>query len=109
MKLHKADLKLLAEIYRKPTFSGLGVNFLSNCSLKFKINAVKTLLFRAYHLSSNWDMFHREVQFLASFFKQNSFPFQVFYDECKKFLNKIFEPPIIHTAQKLIFSRSTLL
>ena len=104
MKLHKTDLKLLAEIYRKPTFSGLGVNFLNNCSLKFKINAVKTLLFRAYHLSSNWDMFHREVQFLANFFKQNSFPFQVFYDECKKFLNKIFEPPpVIHTAQKLNF------
>ena len=35
-------------VFRKDTFSGLGISFFSFCVYKFKINAIKTLLFRAY-------------------------------------------------------------
>ena len=37
-------------VYRKDTFTGLGINFSSYCPLTYKINAIKTLIYRAYHL-----------------------------------------------------------
>ena len=56
-------------IFRKKTFTGLGQNFFSHCPISFKINACKTLLFRAFSLSSDWNMFHSEVTFLKSYFR----------------------------------------
>ena len=56
------------QIYRKPSFTGLGLNFLSECSFRYKINNIINLLFRAYRLSSNYFVFHKEVNFLKDFF-----------------------------------------
>ena len=56
-------------IFCKSTFTGLGTNFLSICSNKFKI--IRTLVHRAYHLSSVYDLFHSEVSFLKTFFYSN--------------------------------------
>ena len=61
-------------IFRKKTFTGLGLNFFSHCSSIFKINSCKTLLFRAYSLSSNWLKFHDEVTFLKKYFTANCYP-----------------------------------
>ena len=36
--------KFHSSIYRKPTFTGLALNFYSYCPIKFKINAIKTLV-----------------------------------------------------------------
>ena len=35
-------------VYRKPIFSGLGTNYLSSIPRIFKINVIKTLLYRFY-------------------------------------------------------------
>ncbi|XP_069970995.1 uncharacterized protein [Penaeus vannamei] len=40
-------------IYRKPTFTGLGLHFLSNIPYIYKINSIRTLITRAYNLCSN--------------------------------------------------------
>ena len=48
----KENDKFVHSIYRKPTFSGLGVSFSGYCHSSFKINAIKALLHRAFHLSS---------------------------------------------------------
>ncbi|XP_069981900.1 uncharacterized protein [Penaeus vannamei] len=44
-------------IYRKPTFTGLGLHFLSNIPYIYKINSIKTLITRAYNLS--YEMSHQ--------------------------------------------------
>ena len=31
-------------VHRKPTFSGQGLSFFSNCTFRFKVNGIKTLL-----------------------------------------------------------------
>ena len=49
--------KLHSFIYRKPTFTGLALNFFSYWSMKHKINSIKTLIHRAYYLSSNYQYF----------------------------------------------------
>ena len=51
-------------IFRKPTFTGLAMNFLSSEPLLYKLNAARTLIYRAYHLSSTYLNFDREIKFL---------------------------------------------
>ena len=38
-------------VLRKHTFSGLGTSF---CTFKFKLNSIKTLLYRGYNISLNY-------------------------------------------------------
>ena len=91
-------------IYRKPTFSGLGISFFSHCPLKFKTNAISTLLFRAYNLTSNYILFHKEINFLKTFFINNGFTESIYYQKVNNFLNDIYKPKSnIHTAPKLQF------
>ena len=47
--IQKSDNRLETSVYRKPTFSGLGINFLSACSFKYRINSILTLIHRAYN------------------------------------------------------------
>ena len=53
--------KFHSSIHRKPTFTGLALNFYSYCLIKFKINAIKTIIHRAYHLSSSHDFFQPKL------------------------------------------------
>ena len=66
-------------IYRKPTYTGLGTNFLSACFEKYKMNTITTLLHRAYSLSSDFVFFHKEIDFLKDFFRENGFSENTFY------------------------------
>ena len=79
-------------IFRKSTFTGLGSNFYSFCFYNFKINSLSTLLHRAFTLTSDWQLFHKEIEFLSNYFKQNCYPTKVFYTTVKTFLNKQITP-----------------
>ena len=80
-------------VYRKPTFSGLGTNYLSYCPKIYKLNACRTLIYRAYRLCSTWTAFHSEIKFLATFFTNNCFPSDLFHYYVRIFLEKVFRPP----------------
>ena len=91
------------EIFRKLTFTGLGLNYHSYSYMNFKVNNIKTLLFRAYKLCSNWLDFHKEAEFLLSYFKKNGYPERLVFNVLNKFLVNTFRhKPIVHTAEKLI-------
>ena len=66
--ISKTNNKIDTSIYRKETFTGLGINYLSACYEKYKTNAILTLLHRAYSLSSNYVHFNRKVEFLQNIF-----------------------------------------
>ena len=88
-------------IFRKKTFTGLGLNFFSHCPFSFKLNSCKTLMFRAYSLCSNWIKFHEEVSFLNSYFSKNCYPSYMINNITKKFLDSIFRPkPVIFDVPK---------
>ena len=89
-------------IFRKNTFTGLGTNFYSFCFQNFKMNSISTLLHRAFTLTSDWNLFDKELKFLAKYFKNNCYPSKVFYNKVKKFLNQKFCPKSKYpTAPKL--------
>ena len=79
-------------VFRKPSFTGLGLSFFSFCPYIFKINPLKTLLHRAYHLSSNYSLFNDEICNLKTFFEGNGYPLKVFESILRKFLNKVRRP-----------------
>ncbi len=88
------DNSFSTSVYRKSTFTGLGMSYFSFCCRAFKINAIKTLLYRAYNISSNFCNIHSEFQFLTSFFVSNGFPSGLIQSHIKRFLSNIFNPPI---------------
>ena len=69
---------------------GLGTHFSSFIPRLFKINAIKTLVYRCYNLSSNWSLFDKEVNFLRIFFSNNGYPSDLVENCVSKFLNKLF-------------------
>ena len=78
-------------VYRKSTFTGLGISFFSHCTFRFKINSIKTLLHRAFNVCSSYTALHAEFSFLKIFFRNNGFPQFLIESSIKKFLSSKFE------------------
>ena len=86
LNIKKINNGLSTSVYRKSTFSGLGTSFFSYCSFSFKINSIRTLLHRAFTLSSSYLDFHNEVIYLKDFFYKNGFTTNLFEKTLNKFL-----------------------
>ena len=97
-----------SSVYRKPTFSGLGISFFSFIPFRFKVNSIYTLLHRAYHVSSSYLNFHEEINFLSGFFCNNGYPKHLFDSCVSKFLNKKYDnlatQPELSLDQDFFFS-----
>ena len=74
-------------VFRKPTFSGLGVSYFSYCCRKFKLSSIKSLVSRAYGLCSTFHNLNNEFIFIKKYFKQNGFPTQLIENTIYSFLN----------------------
>ena len=94
-------------IYRKSTFTGLGLNFHSFTPFIYKLNSIKTLIYRTYHLSSTYLNFHSDLVFLRNFFLANGFPLTIFERCVNSFLDSIYNRKIKQSTvekKKLYFS-----
>ena len=101
IKINRDNNRFLTSVYRKPTFSGVFTNFDSYIPLSYKSGLISSLLYRAFKLCSNFEIFHQEIIFLKDIFKRNGYPSN-FIDKCvKTFLDKIFiEKKVFSVAQK---------
>ena len=91
-------------IFRKRTFTGLGLNYHSYTYYNFKLNSIRTLVFRAYQLCTTWIDFHNELSFILKFFKKNGYPEALIFRVFNKFLQNIFSPkPKVISVPKLTF------
>ena len=79
--------------YRKKTFTGLGLHYLSFLPPIYKFNSIKTLLTRAYNVCSSWKAFHNEIVFLHDYFLYNGYPSQLVDKTINTFLNRKLTPP----------------
>ena len=50
VEISRLDGKFCTSVFRKEMFSGLGISFFSFCTFKFKLNSIKTLLYRSYEI-----------------------------------------------------------
>ena len=94
---------MTTNVYRKNTFTGLGLNYLSFTPHLYKINSIRTLINRAYNICSDLELFHIDITILQEFFTQNAYPLFLFYRILNSFLNQKFDPnPIVTTVRKEI-------
>ena len=82
----KTQNNLNTSIYRKDTFSGLGVNYLSKCFSNFKNNAFSTMFYRAFRLTSSYEAFHNEIMYLKKVFYQQWISWKYILWQIKKIL-----------------------
>ena len=92
--IHRVSNAFETSVYRKNTFSGLGISNFSFCSNAFKLNSINTLLFRAYGICSNYFHLHNEFNFLINFFKNNGFCSFSVHKQINRFLNTKYLPTV---------------
>ena len=64
------DNSFLTSVYRKLTFSSVFTNFDSYRPLSYKSGLISSLLYRAFKLCSNFEIFHQEIIWLKYIFKR---------------------------------------
>ena len=90
IKVNRFNNSFSTNIYRKVTFSGVFTNFESFIPISYKPNLIFTLLFRAFKLCSNFELFHQEILNFKDIFKRNGYPGN-FIDACiKRYLKPSF-------------------
>ena len=70
MEIIRNSTRLDRKVYRKPTDTGLLLHYHSHVHMKYKHSLLKTMLNRAFKLSSNWQFFHQECERLGVIFTQ---------------------------------------
>ena len=105
----KTNSGFSTSVFRKSSFTGLGMSFFSFCAQNFKINAIKTLLHRAYNISSSYCNMHIEFEFLKTFFYNNGYPISLFNTHVKKFLSNKYKENNSDTSDSKEYSYVSLL
>ena len=77
----------LSSIYRKKRSIGLYTNYLSFTPFSYKIGLVKTLLHRAFVISSNWSIFHLELNKTKEMLEKNLYPSNLIDQQIKQYLH----------------------
>ena len=65
---------LVSSVYRKPTFTGLMMNYFSFVPSCYKNGLVRTLIDRAFKINNQWSFFHKDLKRLRSILCRNLFP-----------------------------------
>ena len=74
MEIIRNGSRLDTKVYRKPTDTGLLLHYHSHVVMKYKHSLLKTILHRAFKLSSNWQFFHQECERLKEIFTRLHYP-----------------------------------
>ena len=99
----KENNGLITNVFRKDTYTGLGLNFHSFVPNLFKINSIKTLLHRAYSICSTWISFHEELERLKDYFHSNGYALPLIEKHIKRFINNRFD----NNRQKIEIEKET--
>ena len=86
----KENESFTSSVYRKSTYTGLILNFSAICPNPWKFGLLQCFLHRAYIISSNWILFHKEVDFLKNIFMRNGYPEDMFLSCVQRFLNNVY-------------------
>ena len=71
-------------VFRKKTFTGLGMKFDSFLPYQFKFNLISCLIKRAFKICSEETAFNAELSYLQKYFTQNNFPANLFSNMFQK-------------------------
>lgn len=89
VKVMKSGNSFLTSTYYKPTYTGLYTNWMSFTPRKYKINLVKTLLFRAWQICSTKELFEYDTRTIIKNLLKNQYPRPLLEAIMKNFVNKM--------------------
>ena len=89
-------------LYRKKTFTGLASNFDSLIKMKFKINLIEILLFRAKKICTQAGSLIKEINLIREYLWNNNFPKNLLEPKIRIFENNINRerPPLSRQIRK---------
>ena len=87
------NLSFSTSVYRKPTDTGLGMQFTSFNQSSFKTNSIMTLIHRCFSICSSRELFDSQIEYLYKYYTSNGFPSSVYWRCVKKFLRRVYNPP----------------
>ena len=102
--INRVDNQFSTSVYRKPTFTGLGLRFDSFTPRSFKINLISCLIHRANKISSSNKSFHLDPSYLRKYFSGNLYicPQYLFDLSVRRYLDEMFSPQLpVQTAEKM--------
>jgi hypothetical protein len=74
VKVTRNNKLFQTSVYRKETFTGLGMRYDSFIPFSYKLNLIGCLINRAFHLCSSALNFSNELDYLREYFLPNIFP-----------------------------------
>ena len=87
MLLMKQRSKITTSVYRKTTNKGLLLHYQSHVDNKYKKSLLKTMLHRAYSLSSTTELFEKECENIRSTFQKLRYPSELIEATIRNFIN----------------------
>ena len=101
VEISRHNGKFFTSVYRKSTFTGLGLNYLVFSPILYKLNSIRTLINRAYNVCTDFNLFHLDMTFLLDYFTDIAYPAFQFYRILNRFLNDKLDPkPTVATVRK---------
>ena len=93
IEIIKNGTELETRVYRKPTNTGLLLHFQSHVDKRYKTGLLKTMLHRAYALSSTIEAFNEEFDKLRSIFSRLDYPIGLINSTIDMFIQNITTKP----------------
>ena len=90
-------------VFVKDTNSGDSVNYDGICPERYKVSTIKSLMHRAFHVSSTEALFEVEVKRIKQLLTNNNYPMKLIDDEIKKFLLNKYNPSINKSTDTIKF------
>ena len=82
---------LTTSVYRKPTYTGLLMNFHSFLPFHYKLGLLRTLIDRTFKITNNWHSFDHDIKKLKEILCRNLFPPHIFQRVLCRYLEKSFQ------------------
>ena len=104
MEITKNGCQLSTSFYRKPTNTGLLLHFHSHVDRRYKTSLLRTMVDRAYRLSSTKELFELECKELRSIFSKLKYPNKLVDSTISSFIkSKLSDvsspPPVVPVEQ----------
>jgi len=109
IKIIKESNAFITSTYYKPTHTGVYTNWFSYTPKKYKINLIKTLLYRAWNICLDTDRFNRDVDTIRTNLLKNQFPllllpyFGTLSDSFERSLNSLIHKAYFQVNVRIIF------
>ena len=84
--IHIENDSFATQVYRKPSSTGIVLNYNCVAPIKWKQSLVKCLLNRAYRISSNYEFFINETKVIRSILTKNDYPIKFVDDIMVEFV-----------------------